>query len=80
MKGSGSIYVVAWVTNGIGPEMDYFYTPEDAVRCMESLIDDGAKPIEEDDPEEFLSAYYEWVTVDNDNNCNTDISLIRIKV
>ncbi len=77
---SHSIYVVAFVTDGIGPEMDYFYTPEETIAHMETLIDEGAKPIETDDPEDFVAQYYEWVQTDNDNNCDTDISILRLKV
>lgn len=79
MKGSGSIYVVSWVTNGVGPEIDYFYTTGEAIAYMETLVDDGAPSIETDDPEDFIGQYYDWVRQKNDNMCDTDISILRIK-
>lgn len=80
MTGSGSIYVVAWVTDGIGPEVDYFYTPKEALECLNNIVDKGALPIETDDPMDFEEWYNEWVRVDNDNDCHTSINVTRIKV
>jgi hypothetical protein len=58
-------------TDGVGLTIKTYYTPSKVVGYISELVSDeyGTKAYPDDDPEEYLAGYYQWVREENDNMC-----------
>jgi len=66
------IYVIAHTWNGLELTIEYFSTPEKTVKRIGEITTSywDEKPLPDDDPEEYLSRYY-----DNER-CNYDSEVV----
>lgn len=69
------LYIIATTWCGINLEIYTTSKSYKAVKHMSEHMDwdHGAHP--DDDPEELLAEYYDWVRDVNDNQCESDVAL-----
>jgi len=71
------LIIIAHSTDGLTPEIETFYTNNKASKRISELVDEGfeTKPEVDQDPEEYLNQYRDWVREENDNCCETSITI-----
>lgn len=76
------IYVIAHTWCDIALEIEHFYTPSKTVKRISELVSDefGIKANPDDDPEEYLQNYYQWVREENDGISVTDLVMTIINL
>ena len=69
------LYIIATSWQGLAPEIYTTHQSYKAVKHISERMDwdHGAHP--DDDPQELLSEYYDWVRNVSDNQCETDITM-----
>lgn len=77
------LYIIAWTWKDIDLTIETFHTPYKCVRRMSELITDFTyfrKADAEDDPEMYISEFYDWVREENDNRSDINITLEIIEI
>lgn len=74
------VYVIAHTCEDTGLTIEHFFSPHKTVKRLSELADFDEKPNPDDDPKQYISAYYEWIREENDNICVTDIALEVIDI
>jgi len=76
------IYVIAHTWRDVDLTIEHFFTATKAVKRLSELISGefGVKANPNDDPNEYLSRYYEWVSEVNDNMCDVNVVLEVISI
>lgn len=70
------IYIIAHTWQDTDLTIEVFHTPHKAVKKLGALVDDGfEKPNADDDPQEYLQRYNDWISEENDNECDAVIAL-----
>jgi hypothetical protein len=76
------LYIIAHTWEGISLTIDTFHSPEKAVRHISELVtaEYPTKAYPDDDPEEYLAGYHQWVREENDNMCEVDVAIKVINI
>ena len=82
METSKYIYAIASTYDGSDLDVNAYYTNDKVMKHISELLDGyyHIKPNPNDDPEEFISDYYEWVRNEEDNTCTVDIAITKMRL
>ena len=75
------LYIIAHNWEGIELTIETYFTSLKVMKRLGELLEEyPIKPNPEDDPEEFLSSYYQWLRDGNSLHYDIDISLKIINI
>lgn len=75
---TNKIYVIASTWLGSELTIEYFYSSSKCMKYLGELLNDewDRKADPNDDPEEYVSSYYDWVRNEQDNFCDMEVELL----
>ena len=70
-----NLYIIVTSWRCLTPEIYTTYQPYKAVKYMSERMEWDESPSPDDDPEELLDNYNDWIKRFNDDQCETTIAL-----